>query len=160
MAIYDIFDHVETIAGREDVSSSQDELHRHFSEFTLSQNREEPTPASKDRLFSSIAARLFFFILLLADIVWGVYSTILFFLSLSLHLIAGCKLSFLKKKVGRFWLSIKRSFICGISLFVAIFSPALGTMFACTYFLMYDKKGIEEVVPSVLQDQFREFFSH
>ena len=43
-------------------------------------------------------------------------------------------------------------FILGFSLIVAIVSPALGTMFACTYFLMYDKKGIDEVVPSILQD--------
>ena len=42
--------------------------------------------------------------------------------------------------------------------FVAIFSPSLGIMFSCTYFLMYDKAGIDEIVPSALQDQFKGFF--
>jgi hypothetical protein len=31
-------------------------------------------------------------------------------------------------------------------------------MIACTYFVMYDKEGIEEVVPASLQEQFKEFF--
>jgi len=30
-------------------------------------------------------------------------------------------------------------------------------MIACTYFMMYDKKGIQEVVPRSLQEQFQEF---
>ncbi len=56
------------------------------------------------------------------------------------------------------WLSIKRSLACGLALLAAIFSPAFGIMIACTYFLMYDKSGIEEIVPVSLQDQFRDFF--
>ena len=56
------------------------------------------------------------------------------------------------------WVSLRRSLVCGVSLFIALFSPAFGIMIACTYFLMYDKSGIEEVVPSSLQSQFKEFF--
>ncbi|MBI3236532.1 MAG: hypothetical protein HYZ48_02320 [Chlamydiales bacterium] len=58
----------------------------------------------------------------------------------------------------RMWLTVKRSLVCGLSLFITLFSPAFGIMIACTYFLMYDKTGIEEVVPASLQSQFKEFF--
>ncbi len=97
--------------------------------------------------------------LLLADIAWGIFNVGVFILALMGNVLTGFKLFKLKKYFHRRWLNIKRSFVCGVSLFVALFSPALGTMFACTYFLMYDKKGIDEVVPSVLQDQFREFLN-
>jgi len=94
-----------------------------------------------------------------ADIVWGIVSVALFALALIGNLLTGFRFYKLKKYFLRRSLNIKRSFVCGVSLFVALFSPALGTMFACTYFLMYDKRGIEEIVPSVLQDQFREFLT-
>ena len=129
-----------------------------FHHYSGEKAKEPPT--AKSAVFSSIAARLFFFMLLLADLFWGVFSTFLFVGSLALNILTGFKIFRLKKFFLRRWLNIKRAFVCGISLFVALFSPALGTMFACTYFLMYDKKGIEEVVPSILQDQFREFFAH
>jgi len=32
-------------------------------------------------------------------------------------------------------------------------------MVACTYFLMYDKKGIDEVVPGPIRAQFKELFN-
>ena len=53
---------------------------------------------------------------------------------------------------------MRRALVCGLSLLIAICSPAFGIMVACTYFLMYDKEGIEEVVPASLQDQFTSFF--
>jgi len=55
------------------------------------------------------------------------------------------------------WLNLKRAGICGVALVIALFSPSLGIMIACTYFLMYDKAGIQEVVPTSLQDQFKDF---
>jgi len=145
MAIYDIFEHVE----------QQEDLSYHISELKLGGKNGAP----ESSIFSSIAARLFFFMLLLTDIVWGIFSVALFMLSLIGNLMTGFRFYKLKKYFLRRSLNIKRSFVCGVSLFVALFSPALGTMFACTYFLMYDKRGIEEIVPSVLQDQFREFLS-
>ena len=30
--------------------------------------------------------------------------------------------------------------------------------FSCMYFLMYDKNGVDEIVPSSLKDQFRDIF--
>ena len=161
MAIYDIFEHVEKCVGQD--AQSAEHIH-HNSRYTqLSFGREEETlesPESKSRFFSSLAARLFFFMLFVADLAWSVYSVIIFAVSLSLCCLTLFRVPLLRRFHAGRYLSLKRSFVCGVSLLVALFSPALGTMFACTYFLMYDKKGIEEVVPSVLQDQFREFFTH
>jgi len=113
----------------------------------------------RDRMVSSIGARLFFLFLLLADLLWVVYAFALFFLSFSATLLTFFEVSLFKRWMQSAWKSIKRSLVCGISLVIALFSPALGIMIACTYFLMYDKAGIEEVVPSALQAQFEEFFN-
>lgn len=115
----------------------------------------EVLATKKDRFFSSLTTRILFFVLLIADIFWAIYSLGLVILTAPLMIVS----------LGRFgrgirrkrWIALKRSGICGISLFIALFSPALGIMIACTYFLMYDKLGIQEVVPKSLQDQFQEF---
>lgn len=150
MAIYDIFEQEEKQGEEESL-----DLSYHISEMRLG-NKEKPP---ESHLFSSIAARLFFFMLLITDIAWAVLSLTLCVFSLFGNILTGFKIFKLKKYNSRRWLNTKRAAVCGIALLVALFSPALGTMFACTYFLMYDKRGIEEVVPSVLQDQFREFLN-
>jgi hypothetical protein len=58
------------------------------------------------------------------------------------------------------WLSLKRALVCGLSLFISLFSTGLGVMIACTYFVMYDKEGIEKCVPSSLQNHFQDFFKN
>jgi hypothetical protein len=68
-----------------------------------------------------------------------------------------CKVTKLLDSFLETWLSFKRSLVCAIALFVAIFAPALGIMFSCMYFLMYDKSGVDEVVPASLRDQFKDF---
>lgn len=147
MAIYDIFE-------PEDPEEEQLELDLPEDENLA----EEESYSKRDRLFSTLVARLFFFLLLVADIAWIVYSVLLFSLSLLGYLLSFRKFPFFKESASGFWVSVKRSFVCGISLFLALFSPAFGIMVACTYFLMYDKAGIEEVVPASLQAQFKEFF--
>lgn len=132
------------------------ELGAHISDMTLGGKLE--SPEEKGHLFSTIAARLFFFILLLSATFWGIYTLALLVLCLPFNLLFGFKIYKLKQFLLRRYLNIKRAAISVIALLVALFSPALGTMIACSYFLMYDKKGIEEIVPSVLQDQFQEFF--
>lgn len=159
MAIYDLLEHVEKCVGHESSNASHVHQGRRYTDMTMGKKGLEESPESKSRLFASLAARLFFFMLLIADLFWGVYAILLFAVSLPLNLLTGFRVKLLRRFHAKRYLNLKRTFICGISLFVAIFSPALGTMFACTYFMMYDKEGIEEVVPSVLQDQFREFFS-
>lgn len=113
--------------------------------------REEVKIVEKGRLFSALAARFFFVLLLVADLIWTCYALTRFLFAL----LGG---PYLKKLRERAWVSLRRSLVCGVSLFIATFHPAFGIMIACTYFLMYDKTGIEEVVPSSLQSQFKEFF--
>lgn len=106
--------------------------------------------------FSSLAARIFFVLLLVADLIWGMYAICLLVLTSLLSVLSGFKIKRLQQKA---YLRFRRSLVCAFALFVAVFSPALGVMFACTYFLMYDKDGIDEIVPSVLRSQFKEFMT-
>lgn len=114
--------------------------------------------SAKSSLFSSLAARLFFFLLLIGDLLWLAYGFIVFLFSIIAVLITRGKAPFCIELRNNAFLTLKRSLVCAISLLVALFSPAFGILIACTYFLMYDPKGIEEVVPSSLQAQFKEFF--
>lgn len=136
MPIYDIFDAKEGL--KSSTSSSE-------------------SVSKKERFFSSLTARLLFFLLLIGDLVWVVYAITLFICFFSLHLVTWFKTPLFSHLVRKQWLAIKRASICAIALFVSLFSPALGIMVACTYFLMYDKTGIQEVIPSSLQEQFQEF---
>jgi hypothetical protein len=111
----------------------------------------------RDRLLSALAARFFFLLLLVGDLLWALYGFILFSLSLIGMVVTGGKARYFKTLGENTWVSLRRSLVCGVSLFIALFSPAFGMMIACTYFLMYDRSGIEEVVPSSLQSQFKEF---
>jgi hypothetical protein len=112
----------------------------------------------RDRLFSALAARFFFLLLFAGDLLWTCYAFTLFSFSLMGMMFTAGKSHYFKTLGENAWVSLRRSLICGVSLFIALFSPAFGIMIACTYFLMYDKAGIEEVVPSSLQSQFKEFF--
>ena len=126
-------------------------------------NKEKPPegdlPEEKTRWFSAVASRFFLALLLVANVVWTAYVVLFLLLYLSLMALTFGQIAFFKTKSAKAFLGLKRSLVCALSLFVALFSPAFGIMVACTYFLMYDKAGIDEVVPSSLQEQFKEFFS-
>jgi hypothetical protein len=115
--------------------------------------------ALRDRIFSTLTARMLFFVLLLADILWGIYAFILFILLSVAALVTFLKVEAFKQVAASYWLSVRRASVCAVSLFLALFSPGFGIMIACTYFLMYDKEGLEEVVPTSLQSQFQDFFT-
>jgi hypothetical protein len=158
MAIYNIFDYAEKASSQahsEEVKKGADRAH--LAEVKVGFHEENSS--SRDRILSSLAARFFFLLLLIADVLWGVY----ILSSLALVVLASAltcfKIPLLNRVLAKLYLSLKRFLVGGLSLFVALISPALGIMFACTYFLMYDKEGIEEVVPSSLREQFKEFFS-
>ncbi|HPE84969.1 MAG TPA: hypothetical protein PLO43_02175 [Chlamydiales bacterium] len=111
-----------------------------------------PTYSSKkDKLLSSLLARGLFFLLLIVDIAWCFYSLALYLVTLPW---GGLTRGFRQKRA----LCFKRSLICAVALFTALFSPAIGIMFGCTYFMVFDKSGIDEVIPSSLKSQFEEFF--
>ncbi|MCY3975303.1 MAG: hypothetical protein OXF02_07175 [Simkaniaceae bacterium] len=167
--IYDIFEHAHSCARAEASAPVSGSGILHAQRVSKERKGLEgaPSPATPPppssgagegkSLFASIAARLFFFLLLIADFFWGVYGALLLTVALIAEGLTGGRVPFLRRFRRRRYLSFKRALVCAIALFVSLFSPALGTMFACSYFLMYDKKGVEEVVPSVLQDQFKDF---
>ncbi len=158
MAIYNIFDYSEKEM-EEKLLGEGSGLKIDPSAFISNQIEGDfPKESEKSNIFSALAARFFFFLLLLADIVWGAYSLVAVIVKAVLHLISFTQIAPLKKSLDRSFLSLKRSIVCAIALMIAIFSPALGIMFSCMYFLMYDKTGVEEVVPSSLRDQFRLLF--
>lgn len=144
MAIYNIFDYGT--------------LHGQKEEQLFIPEAPKAVVEDQGSLFSALAARMFFFVLLVADIAWGVYSICALLVKLVLSCLTFHRLEPLKRSMGRTFLSFKRSLVCAIALFVALFSPALGIMFSCMYFLMYDKTGVDEIVPSSLKDQFKDIF--
>lgn len=157
MAIYNIFDLSEKESSKLESEEAQKTIEKiELAEAKLGFHQEKSQV--KDRFFSSLAARLFFVLLLIADVGFGLYTIVLLSLYLALNLMTGFKVSALRRLLAKSFLNIKRFLICFLALFVATMSPALGIMFACTYFLMYDKEGIEEIVPTSLQEQFKEFF--
>ena len=149
MAIYDISE-VKKLESTEEPSSSKEFL----------ENPEESIGKplkQKDRIFSAVLARLFFILLFLGDCLWIIYALLLFTVSGVGMLLSLGKIQGFSKLNTTARLTIKRALVCGISLFIALFNPAFGIMIACTYFLMYDKSGIEEVIPSSLRSQFSDF---
>lgn len=152
MAIYEIFEGKEK---EEQIDSmTQGELFENLEGF-----QEDERVSFKDRIVSTIFSRLFFLLLLIVDALWGAYVVAFFSLFTFVRIVTLSKHQAINQIQERFYLSLKRFLVCGLALVVALFSPALGTMFACTYFLMYDKAGIDEIVPSILRSQFKEFFS-
>ncbi len=111
----------------------------------------EGKTSSWEIFFSSLCARLFFSLLIAFDTLWFAYILCKIAIYLILHVCFLSRSLVLQQKLVVGWISLKRSIICALALVVALFSPAFGIMIGCTYFLMYDKKGIEEVVPSFFE---------
>jgi hypothetical protein len=158
MAIYNIFDYsekeIEEKMGSNSGGPKIDPSAFHTNHIDAGYVKD----SEKSNIFSALAARFFFFLLLIADLLWGIYSLVAVVLKSSLHLITFCQVTSLKTSLERSFLSLKRAIVSAIALLIAIFSPALGIMFSCMYFLMYDKNGVDEVVPASLRDQFRLLF--
>lgn len=125
----------------------------------LSASESEVKSSSWESFFSSLCARLFFLLLILFDVLWFCYTICKMSIYTALQVGFLGSSSSLQARIAKSWISLKRSMICALSLLVALFSPAFGIMIGCTYFLMYDKKGIEEVVPSSLRSQFKDLFA-
>ncbi len=145
MPIYNISEAQKALEGMEEHAISD-------------QDHAGPVP-SGSKWFSSILARLFFTALFVLDIGWAIYAAALLLFGSVGQLLTWKKLRFFCHLQKKGWLSLKRALVCALALIAALFSPAFGIMVACTYFLMYDKAGLEEVVPLSLQEQFQEFFA-
>jgi hypothetical protein len=159
MAIYNIFDYYEKESAEKIFERVAPQIDPNaFTSNRIDESYLATSQESKGQFFSALAARFFFFLLLIADLIWGIWNVCLFSVKMALCLLTFGQVSFLTKTLAKSWLSLKRSIVCFIALFVAIFSPALGIMFSCMYFLMYDRSGVDEVVPASLRDQFRDLF--
>ncbi len=159
MAIYNIFDFYEKVHSEKIFNERGPKIDPEaFKTNQIDENFIPPSESSNDRLFSAIAARLFFFLLLIADLIWGIYSLIACIAKMSLCIASFFQIHPLRRSFLRSYLSFKRAVVCGLALIIALFSPALGIMFSCMYFLMYDKTGVDEVVPNSLREQFKELF--
>lgn len=139
MAIYELFD-------------------RENPEEFIEEFQQASEEKQKGHFFSSLVTRFCFLLLLLADLAWLVYNTGVLILFAFAHLLTGRKMGWLEKRVQKCALNFRRSLVCGLALIVGLFSPPFGIMVACTYFLMYDKAGMEEVVPTPLQSQLKDIF--
>ncbi len=117
----------------------------------------QPKTNKRGQIFSAIAARLFFLLLFAADLLWICFALTQLAFSVIGYSVTGGRTAYFKNLSEKAWVTLRRSLVCGVSLMIALFSPAFGIMVACTYFLMYDKSGIEEVIPTSLQSQFKEF---
>lgn len=139
MAIYRLFD-----------NDDQERFTETFEEIDAA----EETRA-KGKLFSTLITRFCFLLLLAADCAWLAFNAFMLVLGTALFLLTGGKV---KRLMARYALHFRRSALCALALAVGLFSPPFGIMIACTYFLMYDKAGMEEVVPATLQAQFKDIF--
>lgn len=118
----------------------------------------EERPKQRSGLFASFITRLTFTFLLAADLIWLVYTIGQIIVVGALHCAFLGKKLRLHRAFSRAFLSLRRALVCAISLIIGLFCPSFGMMVACTYFMMYDKAGVEEVIPGPLQTQFRELF--
>ncbi|HSW86946.1 MAG TPA: hypothetical protein VLG49_05545 [Rhabdochlamydiaceae bacterium] len=156
MPIYDIFEAKE----KEETVEEPEQIQSASSERYEEENLNQVSYTNRDRVFTSVAARLFFISLFIVDLFWIAYSTAQLIVSTVATVITLHKVSFIRERAVKSWISFRRSLVCGLALFVTLFNPAFGIMIACTYFLMYDKNAVEEIVPASLQPQFKEFFSN
>ena len=118
-----------------------------------------PSKISKGDLLSFCCVRLLFLVPFFFSICWFAFVLCKLTIYLAIHLGFFGSSTVVTTKLLKSWLSLKRAFICGVAVALALFSPALGIMIACTYFLMYDKTGIEEVIPASLREQFKDLFA-
>lgn len=139
------------------------QIYEEVKKETFTETFEHPEPTlqkneSRGHLFSTIVTRFCFLLLLVADTLWIAYNILVLLLATTGLLLSAGKNSFFKRILNKSSLHFRRSVTCGLSLFIGLFSPPFGIMVACTYFLMYDKAGMEEVVPAPLQAQFKDIF--
>ena len=119
---------------------------------------EDEQKGGKNQFFSTLVTRLCFFLLFVGDLAWLAYNMSLFILGLVFLLFTGGKVNRIVAMVRKRRLNVCRGAVCALALIVGLVSPPFGIMIACTYFLMYDKAGMESVVPASLQAQFKNLF--
>ena len=110
------------------------------------------------RLISSFSIRFFLLFLWLINFLWIIQSVCLSLLYLLAMLCSWRKRKIFREQSKKKGLALRRSIACAVALFLAFVNPSFGILVGCTYFLMYDKAGVEDVLPSSLQKQCRNLF--
>jgi len=118
----------------------------------------EGVSLKRDRVFNGVITRLLFLFLFVSDLIWGAYNLILCLVSLLGVLCTFNRVLLFSGMLARSYLNIKRFAVCLLALFVALFCPTFGIMIACSYFFLYDKSALEEIVPSAIKEQFQDLF--
>jgi len=107
---------------------------------------------------TAITSRFFFILLLMLTLIWMTVALCLYGVASLFHHMTFRSSSIGKRFYEKALVNVKRAAVCMIALIVALFNPALGIMFSCLYFMVYDKLGIDEIIPTSVKDQFKEFF--
>jgi hypothetical protein len=150
MPIIDIEQYRKTFHGEADSCEANPDLMNSF-ESVRSQVKSNSS-------LTAITTRFFFILLLLLTLLWLAVAVSFYVATSVLH-----HITFRSSSIGhRFYekslVNMKRAAVCLIALLVALFSPALGIMFSCLYFMVYDQLGIDEIIPTSVKNQFKEFF--
>ena len=152
MPIYDINDYRKKL-NQEPKKNITIDTKAFYSRFeALKRQNDQPGVGTK------LSTRLFFGFLLVLNTIWIAAAFLAFLVFQVLGLLTLYCPKGLMAFIQKINKNLKRSAVCWISLLIAIFNPALGIMFSCMYFMMYDRMGIEEIVPPSLREQFKEFF--
>ena len=110
MAIYNIFDYSEKEM-EEKLACEGPGLKIDPNAFKTNQIAGDfQKESAKSGIFSALAARFFFFLLLLADIVWLAYSVVAVLIKAVLHLATFTLIASLKRSLERSFLSFKLDF--------------------------------------------------
>lgn len=118
----------------------------------------ESVDTPKEKFASGFMARALFFILMIMDLGWLIFSLASVLIALSFHLCLLGRSKTTMRWMAKSFLSVRRATVCFIALTFALFCPGFGITVACAYFLMFDRSGIDECIPASLKSQFQEFF--
>jgi hypothetical protein len=82
----------------------------------------EALSSGKDRFFSSLTARVLFFLLFIADIGWGIFAFTMVLITGPLNLLTGRKIELLNHLNRKYWIALKRSLSSSHSLVLLLVS--------------------------------------
>ncbi|MBS0626919.1 MAG: hypothetical protein JSS09_01770 [Verrucomicrobia bacterium] len=109
--------------------------------------------------FVFIGVRILSVVLLFLDVIWFGFLLLKIVLCSLLQVCYLGSSAAIQMRLIKSCILVRRSLVCALCLFVALFSPSFGITIGCVYFLMYDKQGVDEMVPTALKKQFGDMIS-
>jgi predicted PurR-regulated permease PerM len=133
-------------------------IHELFPQEDVSIKKETLIFTPKSFSFSSsLMTRLFSLFLLSICLIWTLFAVTAFCISFMLNTVSAFLVPILKRGIKRRFSNVRRSVLCTFCLMIALVSPSFGMMVGCSYFLMHDKEGIDQVIPRSLRGYFKQF---